>query len=111
MPAPRRRRSAGEAQLLGEVVVVDGDEPADDVAVPAEVLGGRVHDDVGAEGERLLQVRRGERVVDDDQGAAVVGERGDRLDVDARQQRVGRRLQPHQRGVVRPRTRRARRRR
>ena len=35
--------------------------------------------------------------------AAVVGEGGDRLDVDAAEQRVGRRFQPHQRGVVRPR--------
>ena len=42
-----------------------GHEPADDVGVAAEVLGRRVHHDVGAERERLLQVRRGERVVDD----------------------------------------------
>ena len=65
----RRRHRAGrvlrEAQPLGQLVVVDGDEPADDVAVAAEVLRGRVHDDVGAERQRLLQVRRGERVVDD----------------------------------------------
>ena len=50
------------------------DEPADDVGVAAEVLRGRVHDDVGAELERSLQVRRGERVVDDDARAALVRE-------------------------------------
>ena len=102
-------RVLDEAQALGEVVVVDGDEPADHVAVAAEVLGGRVHHDVGAERQRLLQVGSGERVVDHHQGAAVVGHLGDGRDVDARQQRVGRRLQPHQRRVVGPRRRRARR--
>ena len=43
------------------------DEAADHVAVAAEVLGGGVHDDVGAERERLLERRGGEGVVDDDQ--------------------------------------------
>jgi hypothetical protein len=33
------------------------------VGVAAEVLGGRMDDDVGAEGQRLLKVRGGERVV------------------------------------------------
>ena len=46
---------------------------ADDVGVPAHVLRGRVHDDVRAERERLLQVGRGERVVDDQQRAAPRG--------------------------------------
>ena len=70
----RAGRVLGEAQAVGEVVVVDGDEPADHVAVAAEVLGGRVHDDVGAERERLLEVRRGERVVDDHQCPVLVGD-------------------------------------
>ena len=75
----RRRHRAGrvlrEAQAFGEPVVVDGDEPADDVAVTTEVLRRRVHDDIGAERDRLLQVRRGERVVDDDEGAPAMGDR------------------------------------
>ena len=42
-----------------------GDEcTADDVGVAADVLGGRVEGHVGAEGERLLQVRGGKGVVD-----------------------------------------------
>ena len=56
-------RSASSASLVA-------DEPADDVGVAAEVLRGRVHDDVGAELERPLEVRRRERVVDDDARAA-----------------------------------------
>ena len=62
-----------EADALGQLVVVGGREPADHVAVAAEVLGGGVHDDVGAEGERLLQRRRGEGVVDDDDGVVLRG--------------------------------------
>ena len=66
----RRRNGArcvlGEPQAIGELVVVEGDEASDDVTVPAEVLGGRVEDDVGAECDRLLEIRRGEGVVDDD---------------------------------------------
>ena len=42
------------------------DRAADDVAVAAAVLRRRVRDDVGAERERALQVRRGEGVVDDE---------------------------------------------
>ena len=63
--------------------------------MPAEVFGGRVHDDVGAEDERLLQRRRRERVVDDDEGADRVPDLGEAGDVGDPQQRVRRRLDPH----------------
>ena len=63
-----------EADLLGEVEVAHDDGSADDVAVPTDVLGRRVQHHVGAEGERLLEVGRGEGVVDDEQGAGVVGD-------------------------------------
>ena len=65
-PAERRRR------------VRDDQRAADDVGVAADVLGGRVHDDVGAERERALQVRRREGVVDDEQRAGLVGDLGER---------------------------------
>ena len=58
-----------EARALGDAGVVGRHEPADDVGVAAEVLRRRVHDHVGAERERLLQVRRGEGVVDDARSA------------------------------------------
>ena len=47
--------------------------PSSDVAVAGEVLGHRVHDDVGAELERALEQRRGEGVVDDGEHAALAG--------------------------------------
>ena len=71
-----RHRAGGvleEGEPLGQRVVAYADESADHVGVPAEVLRRRVHDDVGAERQRLLQVRRGERVVHDHQRAALVG--------------------------------------
>ena len=99
----RAHRVLQEAQLVGELGVVHRDEPADDVGVTAEVLRRRVHRRVGAERERLLEVRRRERVVDDDPRLALVRELRHRRDVDDREQRVGRRLDPHHAGLGLPR--------
>ena len=49
-----------------------------------------------------LEVRRGEGVVDHEQRARVVGDRGEGLDVADVEQRVGRRLDPDQPGLARP---------
>jgi len=54
-----------EGQLLPERDVGGDQRAADDVRMPAQVLGHRMHDDVGAQRDRLLQVGRGEGVVDD----------------------------------------------
>ena len=80
----RADRVLQEPDALGDLGVVGGREPADDVGVAAEVLRGRVHDDVGAELERPLQERRRERVVDDDARAALVRDRAHAEDVDDR---------------------------
>ncbi len=61
----RAHRVVVEREVLGECVVRGEQGAADDVRVPAEVLRRRMHDDVRTEGQRLLQVRRRERVVDD----------------------------------------------
>ncbi len=53
-----------------------------------------MEDDVGAERERLLQVRGRERVVDDDEGADRMRRLGGRTDVDEVQERIRRRLEP-----------------
>ena len=84
-----------EGDLLGDAVVGEDHRSPDDVGVTAHVLRRRVHDDVGAERDRLRQIGRGERVVDDQQRAGLMGELGDRRDVDDAEQRVGRRLDPH----------------
>ncbi len=98
----RADRVLVEGDPLGDVEVAHDQRPADDVGVAAGVLGGGVHHHVGAEGERLLQVGRGEGVVDDEQRARVVGHRGQRRDVADVEQRVGGRLEPHQLGLPGP---------
>ena len=94
------RRVLEEGQAGGQGVVVDHDRAAHHVGVPAQVLGRRVHHRVGAQRDRPLQVRRGERVVHDEQGACVAGQAGQRGDVRDAEQRVGRRLDPDHPGLA-----------
>ncbi len=56
------------------------DDAAHRVAVAGEELGRRMDDDVGAPFERPAEIGRGQRVVDDERDAGLVGDRGDRLD-------------------------------
>ena len=93
-PGDRAERVLQEAEPLRDRLVVRRDHAGDDVGVAAEVLRRRVDHDVGAEVERVLQVRRGERVVDDDLRADRVRRLGDGGDVDDVEQRVGRALDP-----------------
>ena len=78
-----------------ERVVVHDERAADDVGVAAEVLGGRVHDDIRPERQRLLQRRRRERVVDHDERTRRVPGRSETGDVADVQQRIAGRLDPH----------------
>jgi hypothetical protein len=75
--AERRQHRAGDVAAVRRVF----EEPitpceykrsAEYVAVAAEVLGRRVHDDIRAEGERPLEYRGGERVVACEQCAVPV---------------------------------------
>ena len=78
-----------------------GDDGAEQhVAVAGQVLGHRVHDDVGAELERALEQGRGEGVVDHAEHAALAGGGQQRRQVGDLEQRVGRRLEPEQVGAV-----------
>ena len=91
---------AAPLEHVVEIVVAGDDRSELHVAVAGEVLGRRVHHHVGAELERPLQQRGEERVVDDDAGAGVVGRGDDRGGVGHLEGRVGRRLEPDQRGVL-----------
>ena len=71
------------------------DRAADDVGVAVQVLGRRVHDQVGAELERALEVRRHEGVVDGEAGRRALRRSRRRRAMSAElEQRVGRRLDP-----------------
>ena len=66
-----------------------GHDAGDDVGVAAQPLGGRFDDEVDPELERLAEVGRGERVVDDHRGAVTMGELGQRREVGHDDARVG----------------------
>ena len=53
-------------------------------------------DQIGPQRERLLKIRRGERVIDREQGPVPLGQLGDGRDVQHAEKRVGRRLDPDQ---------------
>ena len=67
----------------------------------ADELRRRVDHEVGAERQRLLQQRRGERVVDDHARPGLARRGADGGDVGGLEQRVGGRLQPQQVGLER----------
>ena len=56
-----------ELDDIGDGIVIRDRDAADNVGVAADVLRRRVDDDVGAECQRLLEVGRGERVVNGDE--------------------------------------------
>ena len=105
-PGHAAHRVLEEAQPLGDRVVIRDRHAKDRVRVAGEVLRRRVEDDVGPEGERSLDRRRSERVVDDDQrpdvarlGSPLTNGLRDCRDIDDLQVRVGRRLEPDEAGA------------
>ena len=55
-PTSQRRLTVlQEAQFLVRLLVVGGHQSHDDVGVAVHVLGGRVHHQVGAQRQRLLE--------------------------------------------------------
>ena len=111
-------RTAQDAALLRphrpdpppELVVGRASQRAGDhVGVTVQVLGRRVHDEVGAQCQRPRQHRRRHGRVDGEPGAGAVRDLGRGGDVGDLPQRVGRRLQPDQPRPARPHARRQRR--
>ncbi len=74
-------------------------DAAEHAALAVDVLGRGIDHTVGAELERALVERRGEHIVHHQLGAGVVGDVGDRGDVDHFQRRIGRQLQKTRLGV------------
>ena len=74
--------------------------PPIDGAVAADILGQRMHDDVGAEVERPAQVGRRHGVVDDQRHAVLVGDLRQLLDVDDIARRVADGFAEHRLGLV-----------
>ncbi|MNC17917.1 hypothetical protein D3C75_658090 [compost metagenome] len=97
-PLHRPYRHADTAQACQQRIVGRHHHTAGEVGVATDVLAGRVHHQVHAQGDRALVPRRAEGVVDAGEDALGLGQVAHRLDVDQVQQRVGRRLDPDQLG-------------
>ena len=108
---PAEREERLEVAGDGAVVVAMGGKPVrkarvaadhgaeQEIGVPSDELRGRVQDDVGAQLERSLAQRRGERRIDDRDGAPLAGGPGDSGDVGHHDERVRDRLDPDHVGV------------
>src|SRR6266545_1690309 len=83
----------GRRDLLGPIAAADH-RPTDHVGMPAEVLRRAVNHQIGAQLDRLLQIRRDEGVIDRQRRFRLVGQVGDGGDIDDLQERVCRRLDP-----------------
>ena len=80
------------AQLIG--AMPDHRRAADRVRMTVQILRRRVHDEIEPVLQRVLQVRRRERVVTDGHDAAALRHGCDGAEVDDRQQWIGRRFHP-----------------
>ena len=87
-------------KLLGDHCLAGAQGTRHDAALAVQILGARVHDDVSPKQHRALQRRRGKAVVQRQQGAGVVGNIGQRLDVAHLGEGVGGRLGKQQPGVA-----------
>src|SRR5690606_41685449 len=65
-----------------------------DVTMAVEILGRRVHDDIGTKGERTAEHRRGHRVVDGQAGACFMRQAGCGGNVDELPERIARGFNP-----------------
>ena len=87
------------ADDVAGLLVLAGDNPADDVAVPVEVLGDRVEGNVRAEDNGVLEDGAGKGVVDNKDGAGLVGNLGGLAEVGDGRQGVPGRFDVHNLGL------------
>ena len=95
-------RGSGVAQEEGQVVLhvfgIAQDRAAHDPALAVDMLGRRIDHHVGAEGHGLLQHRRGKDIVHHQPSTRLVGQIGNRFEVDHFQPRIGGGFQEHRPG-------------
>ncbi len=89
-----------ESDALSQPTVAGNDGAPDDIAVAADIFGGGVNDEVGAELKGLLQIGSGEGVVDRDQDPFGMGTLSQSDDINQLQQGVGGGFKPEQLGLV-----------
>lgn len=89
-----------EAKALLELVAVESGDAHDNVAVAVDVLGDAVDDNVSAQVEGVLNIRRQEGVVDNDEDTVLVGFGDNGTDVDKSQGRVARAFNPDEASLL-----------
>ena len=98
----RREAGAGLAdeigQLIFDIIAIAQNNAAKTASLPVNMFGRRINGDVGAQSHRLLQNRCGEHIIDNQAAAVIMGNIGNRLNVDDFQYRVGRSFQKQQFG-------------
>ena len=77
-------------------ILADHQHAVDDVGMPVQVLGARMHDQVEAEIQRPLQIRCGKGIVGRAQHAAAARDGGQRRQVGELEHRIARRFHPDQ---------------
>ena len=88
-------------QHLADKLAAGADHTAQGAALPVDVLGGRIDDDIGALFDGFGKDRRGKHVVHDDQSPDLMGNFSDGPDIDQFQRWVGHRLEEHRLGARR----------
>ena len=78
--------------MIGDLGIFHHGKACQRIVVAGKVLGAAVHYDVRPQRERVLQVGRKERVIDNEHRAMGVGQLGRRADVGDVHHRVGRRF-------------------
>ena len=88
-------------QVIGVELLAAQDRAAEGATLAVDVLGCGVDDDVGTELERVLEHRRGEHIVNDDESIGGVGEFAHRGEVDDLETRVRRGFEEDRLGPTR----------
>ena len=87
----RARRVLQKFETFIQRRVICHKRAADDIAMSAEIFGGRVHGQIRAQLERPLQIRRSKSIIHAHQNSASARQRAQRLNVHDFEQRIRRR--------------------
>ena len=81
-------------RLIDKLLLAD-DDPANNIPVSVDVFRDAVNHDIGSLEQGLLAVRRHKGVIHNQQHAPLMGDPGDRFDIDQGERWVGRRFDVH----------------
>jgi hypothetical protein len=89
-----------ESELGVPFFVVGDSNTHHDIRVAVDVLGNRVNDDIGAQGNGVLEIRRHEGVIDNEKSTVSMSTFSNSLDIDHTESGVSGSLEPDELGVL-----------